>query len=153
MAFAFTGLALVYWIKSCIDSGQDLFRPEGFIPSIGWAFQWFANGSPKIPCLIICGYVALNLVADIVNIDAKLSPKTEPAQASRRSLGWYGARVSHIGVVMIFLGIAGSEGFGFERLERMRIGDTVTIEEGDNKIVKGKYEIIFDDLVQGQTIE
>lgn len=150
------GVALVFWVWYC---NPDTVRRPGFSGGINWFFQWFSSGSPKVPCFIISGYVALNIVVDFMKFGVKKTSGSASGQRSRRSLSWYGARVAHIGVVLIFLGISGSEGYDMEGLNRMKVGDTVTIKResirigGITMIKERDYEISFDELIPARTVE
>jgi cytochrome c-type biogenesis protein CcmF len=82
-----------------------------------------------IPCFIFCGYSAINLAADFV---------TGLRDKSRgKSLRWYGTRIAHVGVVMVFFGIAGSGAYDVEKRAALIPGQSVTV---------GKYRVEFDEL-------
>lgn len=62
---------------------------------------WLLTDKIAPACLILCGFAFLNLVVDIIS--------------RRPNLRWHGARIVHIGVVLAFIGIAGSGGYGIEK--------------------------------------
>jgi cytochrome c-type biogenesis protein CcmF len=70
----------------------------------------------------------LNLIGDF------LTPRRS---GSRRRLGWHGARVAHIGVVMCFVGIAGAEGYSYD--------EDVAIKRGESQVMDNRT-ITFEDL-------
>ncbi len=90
----------------------------------GWA-QWLLGGSPAVPCFIMCGYVMANLLADVVAYERK----KRSAAPLLQSLRWYGARAVHLGVAIMFVGIAGSGGYGVEKALAMIPGDKTTIKD------------------------
>ena len=98
---------------------------------------WFVFRVISIPCLVICAFVVLAIIADIFsrphrNPEASQSPAPRP-------LGWYGARIAHLGVVMMFVGIAGAEGFTVDQSQSLRSGESFAA-------VEGKYELTFDSI-------
>ena len=117
---AFAG-ALTIWLLTC---SLETVRPSGISGTIGWWGQWLLSGSPAIPCFILSGFVLVNLLADF----AKKSP---------RNLRWYGARIVHLGVAVMFIGIAGSGGYAMEKTAALRVGDKTNIAE---------YELTLNDL-------
>jgi cytochrome c-type biogenesis protein CcmF len=127
--------AAVMWLKTC---SLDVPRPEGLSAAMGWAAQWLLSASPAIPVFILCGYVIVMIVADFAAHEIK---RTRAGKASTpRRLRWYGARVVHLGVAMMFVGIAGSGGFGEEKTVAMRPGDTAVMMDFDKKEFELTYE-------------
>ncbi|MBE0535567.1 MAG: heme lyase CcmF/NrfE family subunit [Phycisphaerae bacterium] len=115
--------AAVVWLATC---SLDVPRPEGFSAAMGWWAQRLLSGSPAVPVFILSGYVIVVLVADFVG--HKINRAGGKA-AAPRSLRWYGARIVHLGVAIMFVGIAGSGGFGEEKALAMRPGDRTTIRD------------------------
>lgn len=113
------------WLLTC---SLDSARPSDISKAIGWWGQWLLSGSPAIPCFILSGFVLVNLLADFVGHKGNKSPRT---------LRWYGARIVHLGVAVIFIGIAGSGGYDIEKTAAMRVGDKTNI---------ARYELTFNDL-------
>jgi len=116
---------VIIWLFTC---SLDSARPSDISEAIGWWGQWLLSGSPAIPCFILSGFVLVNLLADFVGYKAKKSPRT---------LRWYGARIVHLGVAVMFIGIAGSGGYDIEKTAALRVGEKTNIAE---------YELTFDDL-------
>ena len=110
------------WLATC---SLDTPRPQGFSGAMGWWVRWLLTGSPAIPYFILCGYVLVNLIADVVG------------KTAARGLRWYGARLVHLGVAMMFVGIAGSGGYGVEKALAMKPGEKTTIKD---------FELTFDEF-------
>jgi len=98
---------------------------------------WFVTRGFAVSCFIICGFVLLNLVADVVGYEMKLAGGSKQVASARRSLRWYGSRVVHFGVLLVFVGIAGSGGYGSEEQRVLQPGQGFTL---------GKFKIVYDDL-------
>jgi len=113
------------WLFTC---SLDTARPSDISEAIGWWGQWLLSGSPAIPCFILSGFVLVNLLADFVGYKAN---------KSSRNLRWYGARIVHLGIAVMFIGIAGSGGFDMDKTVAMRVGDKTNI---------ARYELTFNDL-------
>jgi cytochrome c-type biogenesis protein CcmF len=82
---------------------------------------WLVTDKIAPAFFILCGFAFLNLMVDIFN--------------RRPNLRWHGARIVHIGVVLVFIGIAGSGGYGTE--------NQVTLKRNDSTSVAG-YDITFE---------
>jgi cytochrome c-type biogenesis protein CcmF len=128
--------AAIVWLRTC---GLDAPRPEGFAAVMGWWAQWLLSGEPQVPYFILCGYVFVNLIADLAG------------RTAGRGLRWYGARIVHIGVAMMFIGIAGSGGYGVETAVAMTEGQKITIQNAlaeteGKKTAIPNYELTFDKL-------
>ena len=122
----------VMWILSC---SMDVPCPVSR-QAIGWFAQWLLSGSPAVPCFILSGFMIVNLIADVIGHEKK----TFGRKPTSRKLHWYGARIVHFGVALMFIGIAGSGGYGGETTEAMRPGETVTFQG---------YELTYDDMTAG----
>jgi cytochrome c-type biogenesis protein CcmF len=94
---------------------------------------WTLAGSLAIACLVACAFVAVNLVADFVQRYAVR--RGDGALAG--SLRWHGARIVHIGVLLAFIGIAGSSGFDVQKQVALRPGEKVQV---------GGFELTYNDL-------
>jgi len=125
---------ITVWLLSC---SLDTPRPPNISGAIGWLARWLLSGSPVIPCFILSGLIIVNLVADFARVETKIAAGRKTGRPSRRNLRWCAARVVHLGVAMIFIGIAGSGGYGLEKIEPLRPNDKAAI---------GKYELTFDKL-------
>jgi cytochrome c-type biogenesis protein CcmF len=130
---AFTG-ALTVWLFTC---SLQTARPSGISEAIGWWGRWLLSGSPAIPCFILSGFVLINLLADFVGYKMKKSNQNKNISASPRNLRWYGARIVHLGIAVMFIGIAGSGGYAMEKTAAMKPGEKTNI---------ANYELTFDDL-------
>lgn len=86
-------------------------------------------------CFVLCAFTAVNLAADFVG--RYIHKRSTGSAASRHTLRWYGARIVHIGVLLVFLGMAGSEGYDTEEEKAMRPHE---------KIHVGGYDLVYDDL-------
>ena len=82
---------------------------------------------------LLSGFVLVNLLADFFGHKIKMPNKL----ASSRNLRWYGARIVHLGVAVMFIGIAGSGGYAIEKKAALRPGDKTNI---------AKYELTYEDL-------
>jgi len=88
---------------------------------------WLITKQLAIIFLILSGLLVLNLVLDIV------------VMASAKKVNWrsYGARMVHLGVALVFVGIAGSGGYDTERHMAMTPGQQETV---------GEYKLVYDSL-------
>lgn len=98
---------------------------------------WALANALAIACLIACAFVTVTLTADFVERYIQRRGQTGSPTSSRASLRWYGARIVHIGVLLTFIGIAGSSGFDTEEQVAMRPGEKVQV---------GDFELIYEDL-------
>ncbi len=105
---------------------------------------WVLAGKLAIAYFVACGFVGLNLAADFVQRYARRRAddrgrRTEGGGTRRLSSGlrWYGARVVHIGVLLTFVGIAGSGGFDVEKQVALRPGERAQV---------GDFELVYDGL-------
>ena len=105
---------------------------------------WFHTEALTIPCFIICGFVLLNLIADFFVKDPMVIQGQAEASVFRRPLRWYGARISHLGVALIFIGMAGSGGYEHDKQFSLQPGQAATLQD---------YEITFQSLTTDQTTD
>lgn len=85
---------------------------------------WGLAHDLALACLVLCLFAGVNLFVDVVRTRA-------------RGLRWYGTRIVHLGVVLVFVGMAGSGGYGSEKQVALRPGDRIEV---------GKFELVYDDL-------
>ncbi len=98
---------------------------------------WLITKKIAPACLIFCGFAALNLVADLLGRYNKNRARSGEQSTARPNLRWYGARIVHIGVVLAFIGIAGSGGYGIEKRAALKPNDKINI---------AGFDITFDGL-------
>jgi cytochrome c-type biogenesis protein CcmF len=98
---------------------------------------WLISQEIAPACFIFCGFAAFNLGADFLSVHINIRSRKNGQPAPRRSLRWYGARIVHVGVVLVFIGIAGSGGYGTEKNAALRPNDKVSV---------AGFDIIFDGL-------
>ncbi len=114
---------------------------------------WVLAGHLAAAYLVACAFVGLNLAADFVQRYARrgvgrvgLAPpeagdiRVGGASATlQRAAGlrWYGARIVHIGVLLAFIGIAGSGGFDTQKQVALKPGERVQV---------GRFELAYNDL-------
>lgn len=94
---------------------------------------WMLVGSLAIAYLVVCGFVGLSLATDFVQRYTR-HPRGGSFPARLR---WHGARVVHIGVLLAFVGIAGSSGFDVQKQVALKPGEQVHV---------GSFELIYDNL-------
>jgi cytochrome c-type biogenesis protein CcmF len=89
---------------------------------------WVLAHNLAVAYLVACAFVGLNLAADFMTryVRRRMRPDSQTPSSGLR---WYGARVVHIGVLLTFVGIAGSGGFDTEKQAALRPGER--IEMGD----------------------
>jgi cytochrome c-type biogenesis protein CcmF len=97
---------------------------------------WMLAHRLAVAYLVACAFVAVNLVADFVQRYTRREATGETTSVSAR-LRWYGARTVHVGVLLAFVGIAGSGGFDLQKQVALKPGERTQV---------GKYELAYDDL-------
>ena len=98
--------------------------------------SWLFTHKLPVPFFIICGFAMLNLTGDFINRFIKSrgrGNKTVPPL----NLRWYGARIVHIGVVLVFIGMAGSGGYDIEKQVALKRNE---------KIKVAGFDITFNEL-------
>ncbi len=103
---------------------------------ISAALIWGFAKNVAIAYLVVCAFVGLNFVADLVQRHTNRQASAATARLSV-TLRWYGARIVHIGMLLAFVGIAGSGGFDVEKQVALRPGQKVQV---------GKFELTYNDL-------
>lgn len=76
--------------------------------------SWFFTRSLPPAFFILCSFAILNLAGDFISKYLKNRDRGNES-APPLNLRWYGARIVHIGVVLVFIGIAGSGGYDIEK--------------------------------------
>ena len=94
------------------------------VATLAGAAIWLFTRALAPVCLVLCLFVGVNLVVDLIG-------------RRPRSLRSYAARVIHFGVVLMFVGIAGSGGYALEKQVALKPGERVEV---------GKFELAFNDL-------
>ena len=61
----------------------------------------------------------------------------------RATLRWHGARIVHVGVLMTFVGIAGSGGFDVEKQAALKPGERIQV---------GKFELVYTTISRPSTV-
>jgi cytochrome c-type biogenesis protein CcmF len=99
---------------------------------------WFFTKSLAAACFILCAFALINLAADYINRYRKQRGKNQKQSPARINLRWHGTRLVHLGVVLVFIGIAGSGGYDVE--------EKLAFEQGQQKTVAG-FDITYEGLV------
>lgn len=89
---------------------------------------WAVTRRIAVVCFVTCAFAAINLAADLFERYTK---------KSKLNLRWLGARIVHIGVVLVFMGMAGSGGYNLEALQALKPGEDMTV---------GEYKFIYEKL-------
>ncbi|MHC4741810.1 MAG: heme lyase CcmF/NrfE family subunit [Planctomycetota bacterium] len=117
-------VALAVWLFSCVQNNAAL---AGTPDAAKGAGQWLMKGSLAIPCFIFSGLILVGLIGDVIGYERRLAKGRKTGSKARRNLRWYGARIVHLGVAMMFIGIAGSGGYDLENIIPMRVGDKALV--------------------------
>ncbi len=127
------GLVLLLMLSICpylLRRGLDRsWRTIGSgILGIVAVLLWILTKSPAISYFIICAFATFNLAFEFFN---------GKALGSHRTLRWYGARIVHISIVVMFVGIAGSGAYEIEKQATLKPGESMKA---------GKFDFTFDSL-------
>lgn len=106
------------------------------VAAIAAVTLWAATGSPALSVFLLSGFAILNIAADFAGLFARTS-NARNISSSRKPLRWYAARIAHLGVVFIFIGIAGSGKYTAEKQKALEPGQSITI---------GKYRLKYQNL-------
>lgn len=150
-------VSIIVWFVSAIMNNAAHAGTPDAARGVG---QWILKGSPVIPCFIFSGLIVVSLIADFVGYERRIAAGRKSGAKPRRNLRWYGARIVHLGVAMMFIGIAGSGGYDMERILPMRVGDKALVDvpvedPNEPRIVAlrsgmpakpAKFELTFDKL-------
>ncbi|MHC4194349.1 MAG: heme lyase CcmF/NrfE family subunit [Planctomycetota bacterium] len=90
---------------------------------------WLSTRSLAIPYFVICAFAAVNLVFELF--------KGKSPGDRRRTLRWYGARIVHTSVVLMFVGIAGSGAYEIEKQAALKPGENIKV---------GKFDLKYENL-------
>ena len=136
------GLALLLLLAVCPHLLRHGFnkswRTIGAILAVVIALTaWVFTRKLAPSCFVLCGFAALSLIGDFLGRFFQNKRKNERQTPTILNLRWWGARIVHIGVVMAFIGIAGSDGYDVEELAALKPGDGFKV---------AKFDITFDKL-------
>jgi cytochrome c-type biogenesis protein CcmF len=106
------------------------------VTGIAAVLIWMLAHHLAIAYLVACAFVAINLAADFIQQYTRRGATGEAAPV-RASLRWYGARIVHIGVLLAFVGIAGSGGFDLQKQVALKPGERTQV---------GNLELAYDGL-------
>ncbi|MHC4394277.1 MAG: heme lyase CcmF/NrfE family subunit [Planctomycetota bacterium] len=98
---------------------------------------WLLSHKLALICFILCGFAVINLCGDFIARYLKSRDKNNTQAIPRLNLRWCGARIVHIGVVLVFLGIAGSGGYSIEKQAALMPGEKMDVSG---------FDITFDGL-------
>jgi len=117
------GLLLLFLLGLCphlwIYGLNRNWRTIGAVISAAAAVGgWLLAGTLAVPYFIICGFASVNIAADF-------------SKRLKRTLHWYGTRLTHAGVVLIFIGIAGSGAYEIAKEAALKPHQTVSVGSYD----------------------
>ncbi len=125
------GLALLLLLCVCphlirYGIGKS-WRTIGVVPVVVIALAvWLVSHKLAPVCFIICGFAMLNLAVDFISRYIQ-NRSRDNKSVPPLNLRWYGARIVHIGVVLAFIGIAGSSGYGTQKLAALMPGEEMSV--------------------------
>ncbi len=100
------------------------------------ALIWAIAKNLAVAYLVVSAFVGLNLAVDLVSRYVHRRASAGACSLSY-TLRWYGARIVHIGVLLTFVGIAGSGGFDVEKQVALRPGERTQV---------GQFELAYNQL-------
>ncbi len=126
------GILLVLFIAICpylLRHGFNKnWRPIGMLITATVAIVvWLFTKSLANLFFVASGFALVSLTVEIIGYELKLALSRRGGSGQRRNLRWYGARVVHVGVIMMFIGIAGSGGYGIEEQFALRPGQSARV--------------------------
>ena len=126
------GLAFLFLLGICpylLRHGIDKsWRSTSAIIAVAAALLgWLISRQVAVLCFVVCVFATINLIGDFITRYKKSTP----------NLRWLGTRAVHLGVIMVFAGIAGSGGYDKEAYEALKPGDHVVL---------GSYKLVYEDL-------
>ena len=139
---------LLAWRKTSTESMKRNFRgpiTAGIVGG-GMSFIFGVREMFALICFSLCVFVAATIVqefyrgARVVRVRSGASWLTSCVDLTLRNTRRYGGYIVHIGMVMIFIGLAG-QAFNKEVEKEVPIGSTVNI---------GKYELLLQSMDQKQ---
>ncbi len=123
-AIAAVAVAVLAWLVVAVLS-QHIETLDEFLRNTGIIMDNPGSQGLAIACGIISLFAVVNLIADFAGLKR------------RPGLRWLGARLVHIGVVLTFIGIAGSGGYDVE--------ENIALTKDQTKTVAG-YDLTFESL-------
>lgn len=88
---------------------------------------WLVYRALAPVCFALCGFAAVSLTVDFISRYLKRRSNDAKDSAQKVNLRWYGARIVHIGVVLAFIGIAGSGGYDVEKRAALMPGERMSV--------------------------
>jgi cytochrome c-type biogenesis protein CcmF len=143
------GLALLLLLGACPHLihhgfGKSWRTVGAVVTALAAILIWVLGHRLAVAYFVACAFVTLNLAADFVVRYRRARGPAAPAGkygyasvAMAPGLRWYGARIVHIGVLLTFVGIAGSGGFDTEKRVALKPGERVQV---------GGFDLAYDDL-------
>ncbi|MCK4999567.1 MAG: cytochrome c biogenesis protein CcsA, partial [Anaerohalosphaera sp.] len=92
---------------------------------------WIVTKALAPVFFVLSALLLVTLIADAITFKYSMS---------KRTLSWLGSRLVHLGVALIFIGIAGSGGYDFDEQFAMRPGQDKYVELGVDRILTGFAE-------------
>lgn len=113
------GLLLLLFTGLCPQLTKTGFKRNwkiilGSLALIAAIIVWAITKNFAPVYFIACAFVLINLLADVIS-------------RKRADLRWYGARMTHLGLILIFVGIAGSGGYSREKYAALIPGEQAEI--------------------------
>ena len=106
--------------------GRGLRTIGAIVTGIVAVILWTFTKRLAISYFIVCAFAAVNLMFELFG---------GRGPSSRRTMRWYGARIVHISIVLMFVGMTGSGAYDIEKQAALRPGETIKA---------GKFEFKFD---------
>ena len=113
-----------YLLRKGINKNWRIFIAA--IAVIAAITVWSITKTVALAYFIICAFGLLNLAADMIDrgMTRARSQNDKPQPINFR---WYGSRIVHTGVVLMFIGIAGSSGYSLDQRTSLMPGEAITI--------------------------
>lgn len=108
--------------------GKSLRTISAIVLGVIAALLWMFTKSLAISYFIICAFAAVNLIFELFS---------GRGSGSRRTMRWYGSRIVHISIVLMFVGMTGSGAYDIEKQAALRPGETIDV---------GKFEFKFESV-------
>jgi cytochrome c-type biogenesis protein CcmF len=99
----------------------------GMLAATAALVVWLITRRIAPACFILCGFAVMNLVGDLLTRYTKSKSKSGEQSTQQPNLRWYGARIVHLGVVLAFIGIAGSGGYEVEKRAALKPDDRICV--------------------------
>lgn len=152
---------LIAWKKATLESISKSFMWPWIIAIIGLLTIVFIGGITKPYALVaytICIYVISATLQDIlkgVRVRKKLTGENLIISLVRlltRNRRRYGGYIVHMGIVMMIIGITGSNVFNSESIKTFKLGETAVVEgytisfKGLQQTIRDNMEVVYADL-------